>query len=184
MSESRVARRNRYMEKARYEIGQMVNQGMRLSGNAFSTLLLLKGEANEAERAGANVCSGSDGKALRAAFASLGYAPEDWCALLTLTSDGQLLAPEDLRTAVCTLGPLTVLLCDEMATTLFREAFANELAELPDLNAAMLVPGMVSRVLGMRVMNLGGFEAALADQHQKQVMWARLKQLPPPGEPY
>ena len=53
-----------------------------------------------------------------------------------------------------------------------------------DFDAAMLAPGHVVRILGMRVMALGGFEAALADPHAKQVMWARLKQLPPLGEPY
>ena len=31
---------------------------------------------------------------------------------------------------------------------------------------------------------LGGFADALADKDQKQLMWRRLKQLPPLGEPY
>jgi hypothetical protein len=42
----------------------------------------------------------------------------------------------------------------------------------------------VAPILGMRVMNLGGFSAALSDPRKKQLMWARLKQLPPLGEPY
>ena len=48
----------------------------------------------------------------------------------------------------------------------------------------MLEAGLVVDVLGMRVLNLGGFAAALGEEAQKQLMWARLKQLPPLGEPY
>jgi hypothetical protein len=36
----------------------------------------------------------------------------------------------------------------------------------------------------MRVLSLGGFAAALGDKQQKQIMWHRLKQVPPLGEPY
>ncbi len=53
-----------------------------------------------------------------------------------------------------------------------------------DLSEAMLDEGVVAVVLGMRFLNLGDFAAALADPKQKQVMWARLKQVPPQGEPY
>ena len=48
----------------------------------------------------------------------------------------------------------------------------------------MLADGEVAQVLGMRVMALGGFAASLSSQHEKQLMWARLKQIPPLGEPY
>jgi hypothetical protein len=34
------------------------------------------------------------------------------------------------------------------------------------------------------VLSLGGFAAALGDKQQKQIMWRRLKQVPPLGEPY
>ena len=46
------------------------------------------------------------------------------------------------------------------------------------------MPGVLARILGMRVLNLGGFEASLNDPKAKQLMWARLKLLPPLGEPY
>ena len=52
------------------------------------------------------------------------------------------------------------------------------------LRQALLVPGVVTHVLGMRVLNLGGFEESLADPRAKQLMWYRLKQLRPLGEPY
>ena len=74
--------------------------------------------------------------------------------------------------------------CDEAAAGAVREAYADDLADLPSLEEAMLVPGYVVRVRGMRALNLGGFEAALGDARQKQLMWARLKQIPPLGEPY
>ena len=48
----------------------------------------------------------------------------------------------------------------------------------------MLAPGCVVDLLGMRALNLGGFAAALADPRDKQVMWARLKKIPPLGEPF
>ena len=40
------------------------------------------------------------------------------------------------------------------------------------------------QLLGMRVTALGGFEESLSNPKAKQLMWARLKQLPPLGEPY
>ena len=75
-------------------------------------------------------------------------------------------------------------ICDNEAANLLREAYADDLASLEGFEEAMLVDGLVVHVAGMRVMALGGFEAALSDARQKQVMWARLKQLPPLGEPY
>ena len=65
-----------------------------------------------------------------------------------------------------------------------RVAIDEKLASLERLEEAMLVPGTVAHVCGMRVLNLGGFEAALADAREKQVMWARLKKIPPLGEPF
>ena len=67
---------------------------------------------------------------------------------------------------------------------LLREAYADDLAQIDSLDEALLAPGVVAHVCGMRVLNLGGFAAALADPHEKQVMWARLKRIPPLGEPF
>jgi hypothetical protein len=65
-----------------------------------------------------------------------------------------------------------------------RNAYAENLCELANLDDALLSPGRVVQVAGMRVLNLGGFEAALASSRQKQVVWAYLKRIPPLGEPY
>ena len=182
--EGRAGRRSLYVEKAKADLASLGQRGVAVGGNAFSSILLLKGEPSDDERAGKPVLGGADGVALRAALGALGYAPEDWCAMLTVTEDGQAMDPALVREAVCTLDPDTLVACDDGAAQALRDAYADELVSLDDFDAAMLVPGKVVRMLGMRVMALGGFATALSDAHEKQVMWARLKQLPPLGEPY
>ena len=182
--EGRAGRRSLYVEKAKADLASLGQRGVAVGGNAFSSILLLKGEPSDDERAGKPVLGGADGVALRAALGALGYAPEDWCAMLTVTEDGKTMDPALVREAVCTLDPDTLVACDDDAAQALRDAYADELVSLDDFDAAMLAPGKVVRVLGMRVMALGGFAAALSDAHEKQVMWARLKQLPPLGEPY
>lgn len=184
MEIGRSVRREAYVRKARAELGSLVERGVVMAGNAFSSVLLLKGLPNEAERTGAAPLSGADGKALRAALSALGYAPEDWCALLTVDAQGLPLDAALLREAICTLDPATLIACDDASAQLVREAYADTLFTLDDFEAAMLLPGRETQVLGMRVMALDGFEAALSDPHQKQIMWARLKRLPPLGAPY
>ena len=125
-----------------------------------------------------------DGDALRASLAALGYAPEDWCAAATCLRDGRSLAADTLVRAVVTLDPSTLIICDDAAAAAVRGTYADELSSLPDARQSALEAGWVVPLLGMRAMNLGGFAASLLDQRQKQLMWARLKQLPPLGEPY
>ena len=189
MAWSRDERRRAYVAKARAEVGGLVERGVRMSGNAFSSVLFLKGDLDAAERDGGAVLAGEDGRALRASLEALGYAPEDWAALATVADaagadDPAPLDPGLLRLSVTTLDPATVVACDERAADALRNAYADELSRLPEFSAAMLAPGVVAMVLGMRLLNLGGFEAALSDPGQKQVMWARLKRIPPLGEPF
>lgn len=184
MGPSRGERRRRVVEKTQTELAGLAERGVVMAGNAFSPILLLKGEPNEEERAGAALLSGADGKALRAALQALGYAPEEWVALAAWAQDGTPLDAETLREAVCALDPATLVACDTAAADAVREAYADELAALERFEEAMLADGVVAQVAGMRVLGLGGFETALADAREKQVMWARLKQLPPLGEPY
>lgn len=182
--EGRAGRRSLFVEKARADLALLGERGVALGGNAFSSILFLKGEPSDDELAGKPVLGGPDGVALRAALGALGYAPEDWCAMLTVDDGGTALDPSLVREAICTLDPGTLVACDDGAAQALRDAYADELVSLDDFEAAMLAPGKVVRVLGMRVMALGGFADALGDPHEKQVMWARLKQLPPLGEPY
>lgn len=185
MASKREARLKAYLDKARAEIGSLEQAGVVLAGNAFSAVLFAKGEPNDAEQADPELLlSGTDGKALRASLSALGYPPEAWAALLTRGRSGEPLKADLVRLAVATLDPDTLVACDETAADALREAYADDLCHLDAFDEAVLAPGVVARVRGMRVMNLGGFEAALADDHAKQVMWARLKRLPPLGEPY
>ena len=184
MAGERDARRRACVDKAAVELDALTTRGVVLGGNAFSAVLLVKGELTPGEKSGEPPFSGADGTALRASLERLGYAPEDWEWLLATDAAGSPPAPALAREAVTALDPATLVCCDEAATALVREAYADDLAVVERLEEAMLSPGVVARVCGMRVLNLGGFADALADARQKQVMWARLKQIPPLGEPY
>lgn len=173
-----ATRGQRYVQKMRAELEELESMGVRTAGNAFSAVLFAKGKPGPAEQAGEALLSGADGKALRAALNKLGYAPEDWAAIDTSIS------PELLRRAVAALDPSTLVACDDEAAAVIRDAYAESLCELADFEDALLSPGRVVHVAGMRVLNLGGFEAALASSKQKQVVWSYLKRIPPLGEPY
>lgn len=173
--------RKAFLEKTKAEVADLAESGVVTAGNAFSQVLLVKGEP-EAE--GAALLSGPDGDALRAALRALGYAPEDWAGLSVRDCDGFALVPGMLRLAITTLDPATLIALDEPAAAALREAYVDELVDLEALEAATLQAGVLAQVLGMRVLNLGGFEESLSDPKAKQLMWARLKLLPPLAEPY
>ena len=184
MASERDARRRACVDKTDAELDALAARGVRMGGNAYSEVLLVKGELNEAEAAGGEPLSGADGTALRASLSALGYPPEDWAWLLAVDAAGAPLDAALVREAVCALDPATLVCCDEAAAAVVREAYADDLAVLESLEEALLAPGVVAHVAGMRALDLGGFEAALADPRQKQLMWARLKLIPPLGEPY
>ena len=184
MASERDARRRACVDKAAAEIDALAARGVRSGGNAFSAVLLVKGELSEAERRGEPPLSGADGTALRASLARLGYAPEDWACLATVGRDGAPLAPALLREAVTCLDPVTLVLCDHAARDAVRDAYADELARIPSFEEAMLEDGVVASLLGMRVLSLGGFAAALSSAEGKRAMWARLRRIPPLGEPW
>lgn len=185
MRGERELRREAYLRKQRFELARLAERGVSMSGNAFSSLLLVKGSPSRDELAGEPLLRGADGDALRAAFVALGYAPEDWVALCAVDlGSGRPLDAPLLREAICVLDPATVVAVDDAAASRLRDAYADELSGLADFDAAMLCEGVLVRVRGMRVMALGEFASSLGDVRKKQVMWARLKRLPPLGEPY
>lgn len=184
MASERDERRRAYVGKTTAEVDALAERGAVMGGNAFSSVLLVKGELSAEERGGGQPLSGADGTALRASLSALGYPPEDWEWLLATGEDGAPLDAALLREAVCALDPATLVLCDEAAADVARDAYADELAAIASLDEALLAPGVVAHVLGMRVLNLGGFAQALSDPKKKQLMWARLKQIPPLGEPF
>lgn len=184
MASERELRRRAYLDKGAAEVDALVARGVVIGGNAFSSVLLVKGAPDAADLGEAGPLSGADGTALRASLAALGYEPQDWAALLAVDAAGAPLDPLLLREAVACLDPATLVCCDEEAVACVRDAFADELADIEQLEVAMLEPGLLAHVNGMRVLNLGGFAAALSDPKAKQLMWARLKQIPPLAEPY
>lgn len=193
MQTSTEAKKQAILEATRQELDALTAQGVWMEGNAFSPVVLVKGQLNDAEAAGGNLLAGADGTALRASLTAIGYAPEDFCALSAMAqaSDepaavpaGELLPQALFREALEALDPEAVILLDTVAADLMREAYADALVVIEDFDEAMLKPGLVAHVLGRRVLTLDGFEAALGDKAEKQRMWAYLKQLPPAGAPY
>lgn len=207
MAISTTARRDAIAAQARQELDALEARGVWFTGNGYSPILLVKGELNDAERAGGELLAGADGHALRAALTAIGWAPEDFCALATALApdagDGAAdasagvsatgaaptegIVPLDVdtfREAVEAVDPEAVVLLDDAAADAMREAYADALAIIDDFDTAMLSPGLVASVAGRRVLAVGGFEAALSDPHKKQVAWAYLKQLAPLGAPY
>lgn len=184
MTSAADQRREACAQKITAELDGLVERGVRAGGNAMSPILVAKGERTADEAAGAEPFSGADGAALKASLKALGYAPEDWEWLLTCDDAGGALAAPLLREAVCALDPATLVCCDDAAAAALREAYAEDLTIIESFEEAMLEPGYVVQLCGMRVINLGGFADALADPRAKQQMWARLKRVPPLGEPY
>lgn len=180
------------LEAARQEFDALRARGVRMEGNAFSPIVLIKGDLNEEERAGGALLGGADGTALRASCTAIGYAPEDFCALAAVAGEGDdpaltlgaTLHTEVFREALEALDPEAVLLLDATAADLMRETYADALVAIDDFDTAMLKPGLVAHVLGRRVLALDGFEAALGDKREKQRMWAYIKQIGPVGAPY
>lgn len=180
---------------AEQELESLRARGVRMLGNAFSPVVLVKGELNKAERAGGELLAGADGVALRAALGAIGWQPEDFCALSAVMGTGDAavvgmdepgtpLAPALFREAVEALDPEAIILLDGAAVDVMRETYADALAIIEDFDTAMLQPGLVAHVLGRRVLALDGFEAALGVPREKQRMWAYLKQLAPLAAPY
>lgn len=174
-------RRKAYVDKSNRELAELATRGVVLAGNAFSSVVLCKGEMDSADAEG--LLSGADGDALRASLVHLGYEPQDWAGIATLDAQGNSLTPDLFRYAIAVLDPATLVLLDDAAAELARQTWASELSAVSDLDQAVLVPGVVTHILGMRVLALGGFAAALGDMASKQLMWARLKRIPPLGEP-
>ena len=195
MAVTSAERKEALAAAAERELTSLQGRGVRMVGNAFSPIMLVKGVLNAAELAGGDLLAGDDGTALRSALTAIGWAPEDFCALASVAGAGEegvvpAVAPGDVlpqeffREALEALDPEAVVLLDDAAADAMRDAYADALVAIDDFNTAMLKPGLVAHVLGRRVLALDGFEAALSDPHEKQRMWAYLKQLSPLGAPY
>lgn len=184
MAQQGTSQGTAYARKARSELDELEARGVQTVGNAFASVLLVKGVPGEAELAGGAPLSGKDGNALRAALLALGYAPEDWAGIAAWDERGNGIEESLMRQAVVTLDPATLVMCDDRAVESVRNAFADDLVMLEDFMDASIAPGRVVKAAGMRMLNLDGFEDALVSEREKQLRWAWLKQIPPLGEPY
>ncbi len=184
MQTSRDRHKVIYMDKIKDQIQTLINQGLIATGNSLGNVLILKGDLTFKD-INSGLLSGADGEAFKAALThpKLGYAPDDWSAFSTRTAEGNDFDPIQLRDAIIAADVQTVIICDQSAQEAFRNAFADELADLPDLLDALLAPGQVVKVLGMRVLNLDGFEKALGFKDQKAQRWVWLQQIPALKEP-
>ena len=184
MESRRFRQKVAFMDKENAELKSLTDKGLVVSGNALSSVILLKGKLNDQDLSSEGLLSGRDGDALRASLVALKYQPQDWLAISTLDSNNNSINPLLLRQAISVASPTTVIICDEEACEVFRNTFAEELASLPEILEAMLAPGQLAHILGMRVINLGGFEASLDDMAQKQTVWSYLKKVPCTNQPY
>ena len=95
MAVSNADRRNALLAAAQQELDALAMCGVRMRGNAFSAIVLVKGELNANELAGGELLAGADGTALAAALERLGYAPEEFCVLSAIAEpEGEGAAPE------------------------------------------------------------------------------------------
>lgn len=175
MPSERFMRKEAYMAKTTHEFGDFAAQGVCMAGNAFASVLLVKGQEDFEE---------AELSALKASLEHLGYAPEAWATLLTTTKTGDPINPQLVRQAISAFSPDTVLMVNDAAVTSVREAYADELGQLTTDAEKNFSPRVLVRVCGMRMVNLDNFAGALEDPRQKQLRWAAIKQVPPLGEPY
>lgn len=175
MPSERSMRKEAYMAKTTHEFGDFAAQGVCMAGNAFASVLLVKGQEDFGE---------AELSALKASLEHLGYAPEAWATLLTTTKTGDPINPELVRQAISAFSPDTVLLVNDAAVASVREAYAEELNQLKTDAEKTFSPRVLVHVCGIRMVNLDNFAGALDDPHQKQMRWAAIKQVPPLGEPY
>ena len=175
MPSERSMRKEAYMAKTTHEFGDFAAQGVCMAGNAFASVLLVKGQEDFGEE---------ELSALKASLEHLGYAPEAWATLLTTTKTGDPIIPQLVRQAISAFSPDTVLMVNDAAVASVREAYAEELEQLKTDAEKTFSPRVLVRVCGMRMVNLDNFAGALEDPRQKQLRWAAIKQVPPLGEPY
>ena len=134
------------------ELGSLQARGVRIAGNAFSPVVLVKGELNADELAGESLLSGADGTALRAALSAIGWEPQDFCALATVFGTGEpgivdgpvpgdAVPAELFREALEALDPEAIVLLDDAAADAMREATRTPLRLSRTLTRLCSSPG-------------------------------------------
>ena len=129
MPSERSMRKEAYMAKTTHEFGDFAAQGVCMAGNAFASVLLVKGQEDFEE---------AELSALKASLEHLGYAPEAWATLLTTTKTGDPINPELVRQAISAFSPDTVLLVNDAAVASVKHTQES-------LNSLKLMPRRPSR---------------------------------------
>lgn len=147
------------------------------SGTLLPHVALVKGAPGPAEASGGAALSGPDGEAAAKALVALGWPEDSWFA--TLSRPDLDLEPERLvarlKLVLEAVDPIVIVALDPVA--------AGDVASA--LGCDGLAPaGAPVIVAGRRVIAVEGFEASLADESRKRVIWAQLKQAAPPGPVY
>lgn len=132
MPTSQSQKKEAIAQATEQELASLAGRGVRIAGNACSPIVLVKGDLDDAERAGGELAAGPDGAALRKALGAIGYAPEDFCVLASVAGagDGAVATGEGLpcelfREALEALDPEAVLLLDDRAADTMRETYAT-----------------------------------------------------------
>jgi hypothetical protein len=146
------------------------------SGDAFASLMALKGRPGEAERKGNVPFSGADGLALDKAFGTLGWGfgskdTRTWFGVLLAPKNQSQLTPDELRLLCEIVDPLVIVTLDEDA----RIALSGAFASTNDDSLVDFVSGGQCEVFGRRFVSVEDFEDSLADADSKQKAWAQLK---------
>jgi len=146
-------------------------------GALLAEVAVVKGLAGPAEASGGSAMSGADGEALTKALGALGYEPQSVFFTLSRPEPGidREQASDRLRLQLESVDPRVIIALDAEAAADIAEAFG---CTVP------VVGGTPLRILGRRIIAVGGFEAALADPKAKQRVWSEIKAAKPDGPVY
>jgi hypothetical protein len=153
-----------------------------VSGEILASVLVVKGTAGAAERAGGAPVSGAVGEALEKALAAGGWPMGSWCGLLLAPLDPGVnpLEPAEFRLLCEIIDPQVLITLDEEAERALVLAFASQGEKLGGASSTLdSRPGAQTSVLGRRVIRVENFEEALGDADAKQRPWAQLKTASP-----
>ena len=147
------------------------------TGALLAEIAAVKGLPGPAEASGGAALSGADGAALGKALQALGWAADTVFYTLSRPEPGMdhKRAADRLRMQLEAVDPQVIVVLDAEAASDVAEAFG---CARPEPGGSPL------RVLGRRIVAIGGFEAALADPKAKQRVWAQLKAAKPEGPAY
>lgn len=145
-------------------------------GAVSAPVAVVKGLPGPAEASGGAAMSGVDRTALDKALTALGWDRAE--VFHTLSRPEPSMDRDSLeariRLQLEAVDPRVVIALDDEAATDVAAAFGLD----------ALKPGAPRRAYGRVLVALGGFEASLADDRRKRLVWSQLKAAAPPGPLY